>query len=209
VVQEITGLKPADAAQARIAAQLITTRELANTFTVRAQAANLEFNQFCRLGSIAIELLRSAAVLDRTLARHQQMPTPFFGAVILDELDIPALATTWATAIPAAAETASPTSASTDSPTSTATTPPPATQPAAAPDPVAPPPAPQPEPPPLQAQREESTDPATPPDQAQDPSRVRPAGANWVIEPLDQGPGWSREVLRRRSATDPVPEPAA
>src|ERR1700728_1436534 len=34
VVQEFAGLKPADAAQARIAAQLITTRELAHTFTV-------------------------------------------------------------------------------------------------------------------------------------------------------------------------------
>jgi hypothetical protein len=148
VVQEFAGLKPADAAQASIAAQLITTRGLAHTFTARAQASNLEFNQICRLGRIAVELLRSAAVLDRTLARHQQMPTPFFGTVILDELDIPTLETIWSGGTPAPA--------STDSP---APTPPPAT----APDPD-PQPDPQP-PPPLQAQPDQSPDPAPPLDQ--------------------------------------------
>src|SRR5208282_440663 len=81
------------------------------------------------------ELLRSAAALDRTLARHQQMPVPFYGTVIQDEVDIPALEAMWASGIPAsagtgsraAAGTGSPASTSADAPTSTTTTPPPAT----------------------------------------------------------------------------------
>jgi hypothetical protein len=81
-LQEIAALKPADAAQAHIAAQLLTTRVLADTFIARAQAPNLEINQMCRLGRTGAELFRSAAGLDRTLARHQQKPTPFFGTVI-------------------------------------------------------------------------------------------------------------------------------
>src|SRR5580692_7645737 len=99
-LQEITALKPADAAQAHIAAQILTTRELADAFTARAQAPNLEINQMCRLGRTGAELLRSAAALDRALARHQQMPTPFYGVVIQDEVDIPALETIWATGTP-------------------------------------------------------------------------------------------------------------
>ena len=221
VVQEIAGLKPADATQARVAAQLITTRELAHTFTVRAQATNLEFNQLCRLGRIAIELLRSAAVLDRTLVRYQQIPTPFFGDVIHDEVDIPALEATWSSALLAAASPATPTS-------TTATTPPPATPqpattqpapqalvPSATPTDPSPDPQPDPQPdpeatpPPPQAQPNPPSDPATQPDQPPAPPRTRPAGPNWVIEHLDQGPGYTREVLRPRAAKDPLPEPTS
>jgi outer membrane biosynthesis protein TonB len=222
VVQEIADLKPADALQARMAAQLITTRELAHTFTLHAQAPNLEPIQRCRLGHTAAELLRSAAMLDRTLARHQQMPTPFFGDVIQDEVDIPALATIWASAIPAAA------SAATTAPTPPPATPPPATPPPAtsrpAPQapipPVAPtdpplnsPPAPQPDPeptpPPAHAQPAQSPAPVPQPDRPPATPRTRPAGANWVIEHLDQGPGYTREILRPRTAADPKPKPAS
>src|SRR5208282_6000469 len=103
LLQEIVDLKPADAAQARMAAQLLTTRGLVDAFTARALAPNLEINQMCRLGRTAAELLRSAAALDRTLARHQQMPVPFYGTVIQDEVDIPALEAMWASGIPASA----------------------------------------------------------------------------------------------------------
>jgi hypothetical protein len=206
-LQEIVALRPADAAQAQIAAQLLTTRELANTCIARAQTPNLEINQMCRLGRTAAELLRSAAGLDRTLARHQQMPTSFYGTVIQDEVDIPALETIWSGGTPASAAPKSPTT----------TTPPPATprpatsQPAATPAPAALQPDPQPTPPPpqLQAQPAQSPDPATPPDQLPKTPRTRPAGADWVYEQLDQGPGYSREVLRRRTPADPLPEPAA
>jgi hypothetical protein len=60
-LQEIAALKPADAAQAHIAAQLLTTRVLADTFIARAQAPNLEINQMCRLGRTGAELLRTPA----------------------------------------------------------------------------------------------------------------------------------------------------
>src|SRR5277367_4872574 len=73
-LQEITALKPADAGQARIATQILTTRELADAFTAHAYAPNLEINQMCRLGLTAAELLRSADRLDRPLVRHQQTP---------------------------------------------------------------------------------------------------------------------------------------
>ena len=205
-LQEIAALKPADAAQAHLAAQILTTRELADAFIARAQAPNLEINQMCRLGRTGAELLRSAATLDRTLARHQQMPTPFNGTVIQDEVDIPALETTWSNGISAPAGTGLQASTSADAPTTI--TPPPATpHPAPAPNP--PEPHPDPEPPQPTPQPDHSPNPTTPSDQPPAPPCTRPAGANWVIEPLDQGPGWSREVLRRRTAADPLPEPAS
>jgi hypothetical protein len=211
-LQEIAALKPADAAQAHIAAQILTTRELADAFTARAQAPNLEINQMCRLGRTGAELLRSAAALDRTLARHQQMPTPFYGTVIEDEVDIPVLEAIWASGTPA------PSSAG--APASTAITPPPATPKPAPrrPGPLALVPAvnpsePRPDaqpapPPPLQTQPAHSPAPAPQPNQLPTPPRTRAAGANWVFESLDQGPGYTREVLRPRTAADPVPEPA-
>jgi hypothetical protein len=58
-------------------------------------------------------------------------------------------------------------------------------------------------------QPDQSPDPVTPPDQPTETPRTRPAGADWVYEQLDQGPGYTREVLRRRTAADPVPEPTS
>jgi hypothetical protein len=210
--QEISDLHPADAAQARLAAQLLTTRELADAFTARAHTPNLEDNQMWRLGRTADALLRSAAGLERTLARRQKLPSAFFGVVIQDEVDIPALEAIWASGIPASAGTGSPASAG----ATTATTPPPATpQPATALGPVDPRPDPPPNPEPTpptppqpQAQPDQSPDPTTQPGEPPATPRMRPAGPDWVIQPLDQGPGYTREVLRRRTAADPLPEPA-
>src|SRR5271170_6997200 len=103
LLSEIAALTPADAAQARIAAQILTTRELADAFTARAHAPNLEINQMCRLGRTAAELHRSADRLDRSLARHQQMPVSFYGTVIQDQVNIPAVETTWASGTQASA----------------------------------------------------------------------------------------------------------
>jgi hypothetical protein len=207
--QEIDDRKPANAAQARMAAQIITTRELADAFTARALTPNLEVNQMCRLGRTAAELLRSADRLDRTLARHQQMPVSFYGTVIQDEVDIPALETLWASGIPASPGTDAPASATAATPTgTTATTPPPATpQPTIAPDLVDPQPT-SPTPPQPQTHTE-SPDPAEPATQPPAARRIRPAGPTSVYELLDQGPGYTREILRRRTATDPLPEPTA
>src|SRR5271170_5476315 len=180
LLQEIADRNPANAAQARIAAQILTTQELADAIIARAHAPNLEINQMCRLGRTAGELLRSADRLDRSLARHQQMPVSFYGTVIQDEVDIPALETAWATAAAPAGTTA-----------------------------ATPPPDPSPTPPQPQTPHNASPDPATPPTQPPAARRIRPAGANSVFELLDQGPGYTREVLRRRTATDPLPESAA
>ena len=198
--QEVTDLHPADAEQARLATQLLTTRELADAYKARAHTPDLESNQMCRLGRTADALLRSADALGRTLARRQKLPTAFLGVVIQDEVDIPALATIWASRTPPSA--------------TTSTTPPPATpQPAAATTPLDPGPDPRPDPQPtppapLQAQPDQSPDPAAEPGEPPAPPYTRPAGPDWVIQPLDQGPGYTREVLRRRTAADPLPEPA-
>src|SRR5580698_9545015 len=72
--QEVTDLHPADAAQARLAAQLLSTRELADAYKARAHTPDLDINQMCRLGRTADALLRSAATLERTLARRQKLP---------------------------------------------------------------------------------------------------------------------------------------
>jgi hypothetical protein len=171
--QEVTDLHPADAAQASLAAQFLTTRELADAYKARAHTPDLDINQTCRLGRTADALLRSAATLERTLARRQKLPAAFFGVVIQDEVDIPALETIWASGTPA--------SANADAPAAT-TTPPPATpQPATAPDPVDPQPDPRPDPQPapppqLQAQPDQSPDPATQPGEPRHPrARAPPA----------------------------------
>src|SRR5580704_16575724 len=150
LLQEVAARKPADAAQARIAAQILTTQELADAFIARALTPNLEINLMCRLGRTAADLLRSADRLDRSLARHQQMPVSFYGNVIQDEVDIPALETLWSSGIPAPASAAAP----------TATTPPP--------DPSPTPPQPQ--------AHNESLAPAEPPTQPPAARRIRPAG---------------------------------
>jgi hypothetical protein len=223
--QEVTDLHPADAAQASLAAQFLTTRELADAYKARTHTPGLDFNQACRLGRIAVDLLRSAAQLERTLTRRQNMPTAFFGVVVQDEVDIPALEAIWASQTPAADGAGSPASAGPRSPAS-ASTPPPATpQPATATTPLDPSPDPQPDPEPtpptapqLQAPPDQSPDPATQPGEPPAgeppageppaPPRTRPAGPDWVFERLDQGLGYSREVLRRRTAADPLPDPA-
>jgi hypothetical protein len=171
--QEVTDLHPADAAQASLATQFLTTRALADAYKARAHTPDLDIDQMCRLGRTADALLRSVAALERTLARRQKLPVSFYGTVVQDEVDIPALATIWASGIAASAGAGSPAS------TTTATTPSPATpQPATATTPLDPGPdsrsGPQPTPPaPLQAQPDQSPDPTTQP--GEPPARAPPA----------------------------------
>src|SRR5665213_2608828 len=91
LISEITTLLPADAAQARLAAQIVVVRELADTMANRAYMPDVTVEQMCRLGRTSAELVRTAALLERTLARRQMKPTPFFGSVAADEVDIAAL----------------------------------------------------------------------------------------------------------------------
>jgi hypothetical protein len=95
LVQEIAGLMPADAPQARIAAQILIVREATDDTFARVNTPGLTVEQVCRLRRIGGALTVSAAVLERVLWRHQQRPVPFFGTVLPDAIDVPALAAGW------------------------------------------------------------------------------------------------------------------
>ena len=95
LIGEITAMLPADAAQARLAAQIVVVRELADSLTNRAYAPDVTIEQMCRLSRSSAELIRTAALLERTLARRQQKPAPFFGTVAADGVDIAALDAVW------------------------------------------------------------------------------------------------------------------
>ena len=128
LADEIAAPKPANAEQARIAAEILITRELANALAHRAHAPGRTDEQMCRLARTTDRLLQTAVSLGRSLARLQQNPSPFFGIVVQDEVDLPALDATWHTQPqhPDAAPPArsSPTSARTRPPTETARRPP-------------------------------------------------------------------------------------
>src|ERR1039458_1289780 len=95
LVQEIAGLMPADAPQARIAAEIVIVREATDDTFAWANAPGLTVEQVCRLRRTAAALTNSATALERTLARHQQKPVPFFGTVLADGIDVAALAAGW------------------------------------------------------------------------------------------------------------------
>jgi hypothetical protein len=95
LTQEISTLMPANAAQARIAAQILIYRELADTLATHAHASGADLPLMCRLARTADALVQTATTLDRSLTRRQQKPAPFFGTVLSDAVDIPALDATW------------------------------------------------------------------------------------------------------------------
>jgi hypothetical protein len=203
---EIVAPMPANADQARISAQLLIFRELADTFAKAARAPGQTPEQMCRLGRTASGLMRTAIELDRALARHQQKPAPYFGTLDDHEVDLAEVDAMWGgdPSQPAEPPPASPPR----QPPRDATPPP--TQPDPAPTLTDPQPAPSPLLPaqPAQSRDPKSPDPTTQPGEPPAPPRTRPAGADWMIEHLDQGPGYTREVLRRRTPADPAREPA-
>jgi hypothetical protein len=95
LIGEIVALLPADAGQARLATQILIVRELADTVTARAYAPEVTVEQMCRLSRTSTELVRTAAVLARTLERCQQKPVPFYGTVVEDAVDIAAVDAVW------------------------------------------------------------------------------------------------------------------
>ncbi len=95
LVQEIAGLMPADAPQARIAAAILIVREATDDTFARVNTPGLTVDQICRLRRTASALTNSSAVLERMLARHQQKPVPFFGTVLADAIDVAVLAAGW------------------------------------------------------------------------------------------------------------------
>ena len=95
LTEEIVAFLPADAAQARLAAEILIARALADTLATRAYAPEVTVEQMCRLSRTSAELLRTAALLLRTLERCQQKPVPFYGTVVEDAVDIAALDAVW------------------------------------------------------------------------------------------------------------------
>jgi len=180
LTQEISALMPANAAQARIAAQVLIYRELGGTLATQAQASGTDLPLMCRLARTAATLTQTAMMLERSLTRHQQKPAPFFGTVLADQVDIPALDATWRSNPdqPQAAPDAAVRRAL-DPPNPTPPAPP--TPPTAAPTPTQP-------------------QPARPPHPAAPPAPDAAATPEWTRTVLDQGPGWTREVLRHRSS---------
>ena len=104
LVQEIGGLMPADAPQARIAAQIVVVREATDDTLARSYAPALPVEQVCRLRRTAADLARTAATLERGLARRQAKPAPFFGTTLAEGVDIAALDRVWCEGGLAAAE---------------------------------------------------------------------------------------------------------
>jgi hypothetical protein len=187
LTQEISTLMPANAAQARIAAQILIYRELADTVATQAHASVADLPLLGRLARTAATLGQTAAMLERSLTRYHQKPAPFFGTVLSDAVDIPAVDAIWCGSphqrqpAPEAVVQRPP-----DPPNASPPTQP--TPPSAALTPTEP--QPQPDPPP-----HPTADPA--PDA---PAADAPTTSEWMRIPLDSGPGWSREVLRHRSS---------
>ena len=187
LTQEISTLMPANAAQARIASQILIYRELADTLATQAHASGADIPLMCRLARTAATLVQTVATLERSLTRYHQKPAPFFGTVLSDAVDIPAVDAIWRSnpdQPPAAPE------AAVQRPPDPPNPSPPAqpTPPSAALTPTEP--QPQPDEPPHPA-----ADPA--PDA---PAPDAPVTSEWTRTLLDSGPGWSREVLRHRSS---------
>jgi hypothetical protein len=205
LIEEIAAPKPANAEQARIAAEILITRELADALAHRAHAPDQTTEQMCRLARAANGLRQTAISLDRSLTRHQQKPVPFFGTVVQDEVDLPALDATWGSP-PAHPDAA---------PSREATPPPPATAPRPAPSadhPDATPPTtadrlPAVAPTPLPTNTT-TTEPPAPlagfPDTATHPDQDTAPTPEWTITKLDEGLGWTCEVLRHRSHREPA-----
>jgi hypothetical protein len=203
LLQEIIAYHPADSAQARLAAQLLIVREAADTLITGIHTPGLTPEQQCRLSRSAAELLRATAALERTLTRHQQMPVPFYGTVVPDAVDIAALDAIWRATPPPPAETRNPAAPSAPS------APSPSAPDQAAPSPTAPGPT---EPTiiasPAATPPTEPTPPTTPTPPPHPVPTTDPT-PEWRIIKLDEGPGWSREVLRHRSAIAATSEPVA
>jgi hypothetical protein len=183
LTQEISTLMPANAAQARIAAQILVYRELTDTAATLAHTPGVTVAEFCRLARSAAALAQTAATLGRSLTQYQQKPAPFFGTVLSDAVDIPTINAIWR---------------------GTPGKPPPAPEAAVRrpPDPPNPSAPAQPTPP------SAALTPTEPQPHADHPPHPTTAPApnaaatssEWTRIPLDSGPGWSREVLRHRSS---------
>jgi hypothetical protein len=190
LTQEISALMPANAAQARIAAQILIYRELADTAATAARAPGVTMAEFSRLARTAATLVRTVATLEKSLVRHQQKPAPFFGTVLADQVDIAAVDAAWGRR----PDQSQPAPDAATPPTRRAPAPPNPSPPV----PSTPPTAALPQ---TALQPDRLPQPQPQPDRPAAPRAPDAAAASeWTRTLLDQGPGWTREVLRHRSS---------
>jgi len=201
LIAEITACKPGDAGQARIAAQILILRETADTLAPGANTPHLTVQTISRQSRTMAELHRAATSMDRSLMQHQLKPVPFFGIVVEDAVDTATLDAIWCgnprPPEPQPRESQHP---------EPMPNPPPPPRPAREPKPAPHDAALRPEPPPTepQADRVPTEAPAQrdrSPASAASPDPHADATPEWSITKIDEGPGWSREVLRHRSST--------
>ena len=100
LIAEIATLMPATAGQARMAAQVLVLRELADNLARQVYAPEVSVAEMYRMSRGAGELARSATMLGRELTRCQQTPAPFFGTVVADGVDVAALVAAWGSKAP-------------------------------------------------------------------------------------------------------------
>ena len=72
LVHEVSGLMPADAPQARIAAEIVIYKEAAENAVKRSDASGITVEQVCRLLRTAAALTISTAALERSMVRHSR-----------------------------------------------------------------------------------------------------------------------------------------
>ncbi len=97
LVQEIAGQMPTDAAQARVASEIVILREMAVDTLSRSNAPGPTVEQVCQLRRAAADLAQTAASLARELARRQAKPAPFCGTTLAEGVDLAALDAVWCT----------------------------------------------------------------------------------------------------------------
>jgi hypothetical protein len=201
LADEIVAPKPANAEQARIAAEILITRELANALAHRAHAPGRTDEQMCRLARTTDRLLQTAVSLGRSLAASSRIRRPSSASSCRTRSTSPR-STPPGTPNP---------NTPTQPPRRAAAPPPPepARQPKPPADhPDAPPPAIDPSAmtPPPQLTNITTTEPSTQPGES--PATAahpdQDTGPEWSFTKLDEGPGWSREVLRHRSHREPA-----
>src|SRR5271165_21303 len=100
LIAEIATLMPATAGQARMAAQVLVLRELADNLARQVYAPGVSVAEMYRMSRGAGELARSATMLGQELTRCQQTPAPFFGTVVAEGVDVAAVVAGWGSKAP-------------------------------------------------------------------------------------------------------------
>src|SRR5580700_459482 len=95
LLKEVTAFMPADATQARLASQILIVRGLADTLAAQVHEPGVSAERTYRLSRGAAEMQRTGVMLERQLARSQQLPVPFLGTVLSGEVDLAALEVVW------------------------------------------------------------------------------------------------------------------